>query len=146
MELLLNLFFPNLTAMKRLLLLPLLLSAWFAGGCGNTDPVEAPTHLSRVPRPYGLTAIKDTTATGKARIKITWQVSSAANIKSYDVFKGTGKPVIFRPAPPAVSTAAFTDSMDFAADTITVYYYVLPTGLDRFIGQASDTLLVKVKK
>ncbi len=122
--------------------------------CNSPEDIVEPTHLTRVPVPTGLQAIKDTTVTGKAKISLTWTVSSMENIKTFEVQRAvsttdkTGKDVKtkYYPMQPPVTVAAIVDSFSFTTDTVYAYYSVIPTGKDRFIGKGSDTLKVIITK
>jgi hypothetical protein len=116
-------------------------------GCDKPQDILTPTHFSRVPQGYDLSATVDTTVTGKYRISLKWKADDMTNLRTFEVYRAFGAPLTFSVLQPAVTTTAYVDS--FAAsitDTLNLYYHVIGTGIDRFVGQSSDNLLVTIKK
>lgn len=116
-------------------------------GCNGPQDVGSPTHFTRVPRAYGFNVTSDTTVTGKYRISLKWQTDPSENLRSFEVFRAYTAPVKFSVLQPAVTAPAFVDS--FAAeipDSLQIFYYVIATGKDRFVGQSSDIYSVTIKK
>lgn len=133
--------------MNKVYLLLLIFSILYLN-CNSPEPIVEPSHTTRVPVPVNLQATKDTTVTGKAKITLTWSVPSMENIRTFEVQKAvsiidkTGKATKFNPIQPPVTTTSIVDSFTITSDTTYIYYSVVPTGKDRFIGKASDTLQV----
>lgn len=127
--------------------LPLLLLVLLYG-CDSPEPIIEPTHFSRVPRPVGLSAVADTTETGKIKVTLTWSVNSTQNLRNFEVYRTTVTQTSrYFPLIPTTTTTTFVDSFQVTfTDTFRVYYYVTPTGEDRFIGRNSDTLYVPITK
>ncbi|NUN07687.1 MAG: hypothetical protein HUU54_00750 [Ignavibacteriaceae bacterium] len=122
--------------------------SFFYLNCNPPEAIVEPSHSTRVPVAVNLQATKDTTDTGKARISLTWTVSDMTNIRTFEVqravsvFDKTGKVTKYNPMQPPVTTTSIVDSFTITSDTTYAYYSVVPTGKDRFIGKASDTLQV----
>lgn len=127
--------------------LPLLLIL-LLNGCDSPEPLVEPTHFSRVPTPVGLSAVSDTTVTGKIKVTLNWSVNSTQNLRNFEVYRTTvTKTSRYFPLIPTTTTTTFVDSFSVTfTDTFHVYYYVTPTGEDRFIGKNSDTLYVPITK
>ena len=120
-------------------------------GCGDPEPLIAPTHFNRVPRPLNITAISDTTVTGKFKITLNWSVESEENLKDFSILRAfqikKTTAVKFNATTLNYTQTTYVDSsiINFS-DTLWVYYYVQPRGKDSFIGQNSDTLKITLIK
>lgn len=145
----LNIIFHKFdTEMKTHLLHKLFFIFFLVGliGCENPQDIPSPTHYERVPQAKNLTAVVgDTTATGKYSISLNWMVSSMDNIKEFEVQK-KGSPAFFvRRA--LTTTTAYLDTFSISfTDSMSIYYFIISTGKDRFVGLNSDTIEVKLKK
>ncbi len=116
--------------------------------CSSPEDIIEPTHFTRVPVPVNLSAVADTTVTGKVRVTLTWSTASINNLKSYEVYRASlTKTSRYFPLVPIVTTTTFVDSFAVTfTDTFKVFYYITPTGEDRFVGKNSDTLYVPITK
>ncbi|QOJ29006.1 MAG: hypothetical protein HRU80_08985 [Ignavibacteriales bacterium] len=132
---------------KFIVFLPLFL-VLLVSGCDAPEAVVEPTHFTRVPVPINLAAITDTTETGKIKVTLTWGVPSTQNLRNFEVYRTTlAKTNRYFPLIPTTTTTTFVDSFSVTfTDTFKVYYYITPTGEDRFIGRNSDTLYVPITK
>ena len=122
------------------ILITLILISIINNGCSDPVDIISPTHYARVPRPVNLTAVADTTVTGKDLVTLNWGVNSTDNIRNYEVYRAANRKQGFASL---IVTAemAFADSLFGASDTL-AYYYISPNGIDRFVGQNSDTIQV----
>ena len=118
------------------------------GSCSSPEEIIQPTHFTRVPVPVNLSAVADTTVTGKIRVRLSWSVPSTTNLKNFEIFRASlTKQSRYFPLIPTVTTTTFVDSFAVTfTDTFKVFYYITPTGEDRFVGQNSDTLYVPITK
>ena len=55
--------------------------------CSDPEPLISPTHFNRVPRPVNITALSDTTVTGKFKITLNWSVNSEENLKDFSILR-----------------------------------------------------------
>jgi hypothetical protein len=134
--------------MKKIKALLLLILLLVLNGCDSPEPIVEPTHFTRVPTPVGLSAVSDTTETGKIKVTLNWSVTSTQNLRNFEVYRTTvTKTGRYFPLIPTTATTSFVDSFSVSfTDTFNVYYYITPTGEDRFIGRNSDTLYVPITK
>jgi hypothetical protein len=123
--------------------------------CDAPRDLIIPTHLTRVPKPYNLKASVDSTKSGKPLVTIKWECDSNGNVRNYEIsrayLKGPYDTSQFYPIPPAVTVKTFADSTitAFTSDSMSYYYRVTVSGLDKFTGPASDfvpVILYKKKK
>ncbi len=119
-------------------------------GCKSPNDIVSPMHYDRVPRPtWNTNFTADTSATGKLRIYLSWNVSSLKNIKNFDLYRTTDSTASLSKYSQVGSstTTSIIDSFSVSLkDTMNFYYYLIPNGNDRFIGQYSDVLKVIVIK
>jgi len=119
--------------------------------CSDPEPLISPTHFNRVPRPVNITALSDTTVTGKFKITLNWSVNSEENLKDFSILRAfqikKTNQVTFNATTLNYTKTTYADSaiINFS-DTLWVYYYVQPRGKDSFIGQNSDTLKITLIK
>jgi len=121
---------------------------FLAASCGSPEEIIQPTHFTRVPTPTGLSAVTDTTVTGKIKVTINWSVPSTQNLRNFEVYRASlTQSSRYFPLIPIVTTTTFVDSFSVTfTDTFKVFYYITPTGEDRFVGKNSDTLYVPITK
>lgn len=133
---------------KLLTFFGFLLLAFLTPSCGSPEEIIEPTHFTRVPTPTGLSAVSDTTVTGKVKVTLNWSVPSTNNLRNFEVYRASlTKNSRYFPLIPIVSTTTFVDSFSVSfTDTFKVFYYITPTGEDRFVGKNSDTLYVPITK
>ncbi|MHC1736773.1 MAG: hypothetical protein AB9882_02035 [Ignavibacteriaceae bacterium] len=116
-------------------------------GCEGPADIPSPSHFNRTPKPYNLIADSakyDTTA-GKARVYLRWEISSMANINYFEVQRKGLYPVFARAG--VSEKTSYVDSFAVAiTDTLKLSYYLIPNGIDRFVGESSDILSVNVVK
>ena len=116
-------------------------------GCEGPSDIPEPTHFDRTPKPYNLVADSaryDTTA-GKARVYLSWEISSMSNINYFEVQRKGLFPVFSRAG--ISEKTSYVDSFAVAVtDTLRLSYYLIPNGKDRFVGESSDILSVNVVK
>lgn len=129
----------------------LLFSAILLVGCGDPEPIIAPTHFTRVPRPVGLTAVSDTTVTGKNKITLNWSVPTEENLKDFSVSRAfqidpTAK-ITFSTIALNYTKKNYVDSalINFSSSLI-IYYFIQPRGNDTFVGENSDTVKITLTK
>ena len=128
------------------LVIILVMSAVLVYSCGKADDIITPTHYSRVPRPINLTASFDTTSTGKYRVRINWVVESTDNLKDYEIYRGVNNGSLFFLFG-GINSTNYTDStLSTSTDSLKLAYFVNGRGIDRFVGQSSDTIKIIVTK
>lgn len=130
---------------KKYIFAVLFLSTFFVTTCNSPESIPPASHFTRVPYAINLSAVSDTTATGKALISLSWGVSGTQNLRSFEVYRSVNNPTKFSGLLPTVTVTAFVDSFDRAGIN-KVYYYIVATGNDRFIGKNSDILEVPIIK
>lgn len=122
------------------------MSAVLVYSCGKADDIITPTHYSRVPRPINLTASFDTTSTGKYRVSINWVVESIENLKDYEIYRGINNGSLFFLFGGIYSTSYTDSTLSTSTDSLKLAYFVNGRGIDRFVGQSSDTIKIIVTK
>ncbi|MBZ0198419.1 MAG: hypothetical protein K8H86_01010, partial [Ignavibacteriaceae bacterium] len=111
----------------------------------------APTHFTRVPRPVNLTAASDTTVTGKRQIELQWSVNSEENLKDFSVSRAfqinPASKITFSTVVLNYTKTTYVDSaiINFS-DSLMVFYYIQPRGIDTFAGENSDTVKITLIK
>lgn len=128
------------------LVIILVMSAVLVYSCGKADDIITPTHYSRVPRPINLTASFDTTSTGKYRVSINWVVESIENLKDYEIYRGINNGSLFFLFGGIYSTSYTDSTLSTSTDSLKLAYFVNGRGIDRFVGQSSDTIKIIVTK
>ncbi len=129
----------------------LLFSAILLVGCGDPEPLIAPTHFTRVPRPVDLAAISDTTVTGKHKITLNWSVPTEENLKDFSVSRAfqidPSVKITFSTIALNYTKTTYVDSalINFS-DSLMIYYYIQPRGNDTFVGENSDTVKITLIK
>lgn len=113
--------------------------------CGDAEDVVSPTHYSRVPRPVNLSASFDTTSTGKYRVIINWAVESTNNLKDFEIYRSIDNSNFFFLFGGMTSTS-YIDSTLANTKDYSLAYFVNGRGIDRFVGQSSDTVKIIVTK
>lgn len=126
----------------------ILFSVCLLAGCDSPTKLIVPTYQTRVPRPFGLTAVQDTIANGKARVTVSWSVASTSNLKDFELYRSVAgdyfsmiqADYFFTFGDTTIAWANPADSLQL------VQFAVVPIGLDRYRGQSSDTLSMYMKK
>ncbi len=112
--------------------------------CTEPEEIISPTHYSRVPRPQNLSATVDTTDSGTKRVSISWTVPTTENLRNFELYRAKNINISFA-SRVITEELSFVDTNFVAADSV-AFYFVLPNGVDRFVGQASDTLRVSLNQ
>lgn len=113
--------------------------------CGEPEELVNPTHYARVPRAVNLSASYDTTATGKYRIMLSWGVTGTENLKDFEIHRSVNNANFFFLTGGIVSTN-YIDSSLSNTRNYTLAYFINGRGIDRFVGQSSDTIRITVTK
>lgn len=133
--------------MKKLYILLSFASIIFlAESCGNAEEIITPSHYSRVPRPVNLSANYDTTSSGKYRIFLSWNVESTNNLKDFEIYRSVNSNNFFFLVGGIISTSYIDSTLSNSTDSLKVAYYVNGRGIDRFVGQSSDTISIIITK
>lgn len=127
------------------LIIFLLTSAVLIYSCGKADDIITPTHYSRVSKPINLTASYDTTSTGKYRVMINWGVENTNNLKDFEIYRSVNNSNFFFLFGGMMSTNYIDSSLVNTSD-YSLAYFVNGRGIDRFVGQSSDTIRISVTK
>lgn len=122
-----------------------LFTFFFFISCGEPEELISPTHYARVPRAVNLTASYDTTATGKYRIILTWNVTITENLKDFEIYRSVNNANFFFLTGGILSTNYIDSSLSNTSD-YTLAYFINGRGIDRFVGQSSDTIRITVTK
>ncbi|NWF87911.1 MAG: hypothetical protein HXY50_00450 [Ignavibacteriaceae bacterium] len=129
--------------MKNIILsISLLFSTLLILSCGEAEDIITPTHYSRVPRPTNLSISFDTTSTGKYRVQINWQVNSTENLKDFEIYRSVNNGGFFFLFGGITSTSYVDSTNSKATDSLKLAYFVNGRGIDRFVGQSSDTIRI----
>lgn len=120
----------------------------FFSACDSPRGVVAPYHLTRVPRPIGLTAVQDTTNNGKSRVTVSWSVTDSTNVKDFEIYRSIAGDYFQMIMAGRIVTYADTSiAWYFPEDSLQLLKYaVVPIGIDRYRGQSSDTIMMYMKK
>lgn len=131
-----------------LILLPVLFVYLFIYGCSGPDDVISPTHYTRVPKADNLSAAVDTTDSGNHRVTLNWSVNSTTNLRDFEVNRSYEKrDESFVGLSPKTTTTTYVDTTFRAFDdTLKVYYRIVASGFDRFVGEPTDILEVIIIK
>lgn len=113
--------------------------------CGEPEALINPTHYSRVPRAVNLTASYDTSETGKYRVMLNWNVTGTQNLKDFEIYRSINNANFFFLIG-GVLTTNYVDSSLSNTNDYTLAYFVNGRGIDRFVGQSSDTVKITVTK
>lgn len=134
--------------MKILLILTslALLIMLFFTSCNKAEDIISPTHYARVPRAVNLTISYDTTNTGKYRIILNWGVESTNNLKDFEIYRSTNQTNYFFLVGGVAATNYIDSSLSVTNDTLKLGYFVNGRGIDRFVGQSSDTAKITVTR
>ena len=121
------------------------LSLFIFVACEQATEIPVPNHYDRVPRPQNLSAVFDTTVTGKYRVTLQWSISSMENIRDFEIQRRYPVPVFSRMGITEKQTYVDSFAVTFN-DTLLLNYFVVPNGKDRFVGINSDTIRVILRK
>ena len=124
----------------------LIIISIFVSSCGKADDIIEPTHALRVPRASNLVTSFDTTSTGFYRVKISWIVASTNNLKDFEIYRKKNDEKFFFLSGGITSTNFVDSSLSNKTDSVKLFYYVNGRGIDRFIGQSSDTAFILLTK
>lgn len=116
-------------------------------GCESPIDIPSASHYNRTPKPFNLkadSAYYDTTA-GKARVFLSWEISSVENISYFEVQRKGLFPVFARAGISEKTTYVDSFAVSFT-DTLKLSYYLIPNGKDRFVGESSDIFSINVVK
>ena len=127
-------------------LIILLISAFLIDSCGEAEDIITPSHYARVPRPINLSISFDTTSTGKYQVAINWQVENTNNLKDFEIYRSVNSGNFFFLFGGIASTNYIDSSLSISSDSLNLAYFVNGRGLDRFVGQSSDTIKILVTK
>ena len=114
--------------------------------CGKAEDIITPTHYSRVPRAVNLSISYDTTSTGKYRVMINWTAETTNNLKDFEIYRSINKSNFFFLSGGITTTKYIDSSNAGTVDSLNLAYFVNGRGIDRFIGQSSDTIKILVTK
>ncbi len=133
---------------KFILILPFALIYLFIFGCSGPEDVISPTHYTRVPKAENLSAAVDTTDSGNHRVTLNWSVRSTTNLRDYEVNRSYEKrDETFVGLSPKTTNTTYVDTTIKAfEDTLIVYYRIVASGFDRFVGEPSEILEVTIIK
>ena len=114
--------------------------------CNNPEEIITPTHYSRVPRAVNLSVSYDTSAVGTYRVVLNWAVESTTNLKDFEIYRNLDQAGFFFLIGGITSTSYIDSSLSNSSDSLNISYFVNGRGLDRFVGQSSDTIKILVTK
>lgn len=117
----------------------------YLNSCGKAEDIISPSHYSRVPRPVNLSISYDTTTTGKYRVRINWAVESTTNLKDFEIYRSINNSNYFFLNGGIVINSYVDSSLSNTSDN-SLAYFVNGRGIDRFVGQSSDTIKILVTK
>src|SRR3972149_9366019 len=112
---------------------------------GVAVDIISPTHYSRVPRAVNLSISYDTTSTGKYLVMINWAVESTNNLKDFEIYRSVNNSNFFFLFG-GMTSANYVDSSLTNTSDYSLAYFVNGRGIDRFVGQSSDTIKISVTK
>ena len=123
----------------------------FSGGCTDPRDLVSPNHFTRVPGVMNLQGSVGYTSSGRRQVLLTWQYDTTnTNIRSWDVTRSVSDTAIVQFVPleivrRQISVSPFyIDStatlQSFSADSVDLYYRLIPNGGDNYIGPPSDIL------
>ncbi len=124
----------------------LLLLTSFYISCNKPEEIISPSHESRVPRPTSLSVSYDTSATGKYRVSINWGVNNTNNLKDFEIYRSVNNANFFFLSGGITGYHFVDSSYTTITDSIKLAYFVNGRGIDRFVGQSSDTIRILVTK
>lgn len=113
--------------------------------CSEPEVILNPTHYSRVPRAVNVTASYDTTETGKYRIMLSWSVTGTQNLKDFEIYRSVNNANFFF-LTGGILTTNYIDSSLLNTNDYVLAYFINGRGIDRFVGQSSDTVRITVTK
>ncbi|HAV22112.1 MAG TPA: hypothetical protein DCX46_01165 [Bacteroidetes bacterium] len=132
---------------------------FFVAGCSEPQDLVTATHVTRVPEVQNLQGSVGFTSSGKRLILVTWLYDPRnANIRSWDLTRSINDTSVASYVPLEIirkPTAGFPSYQDtsgslqnssFTADSLDVYYKIIPNGTDNFVGKPSDVLHVIIRK
>jgi hypothetical protein len=142
----------NKKILDNFLALTIVMCVYLLSACDEPRGLLEPAYLTRVPRPTNLAAVVDKTPTGKYRVTLSWQFQDNGNLNSFEanraVIRAMNDTSQYVPLQPTVRVSQYADSAlpSITGDSLVLLYKIIPNGKDRFVGQASDTAQVVVKK
>lgn len=119
---------------------------FFFISCNKAEDIINPTHYARVPRAVNLSVSYDTTNTSKYKITLNWGVESTYNLKDFEIYRSTNQINYFFLVGGITATNYVDSSLSITNDTLKLGYFVNGRGIDRFVGQSSDTIKITVTK
>jgi len=130
---------------NSIIIITMLMGSLYLFSCSKAEDIISPTHYTRVPRPVNLSISYDTTSTGNYRVNINWTVESTNNLKDFEIFRSTNDAAFFFLSG-GINSTNYIDTTLSNANDYTLSYFVNGRGIDRFVGQSSDTIKITVKK
>jgi len=130
---------------KTIIFIFMLSGSLYLISCGKAEDIISPTHYSRVPRPVNLSVNYDTTSTGMYRVNINWTVESTNNLKDFEIYRSINTGTFFFLSG-GINSTNFIDSTLSNTDDYSLAFFVNGRGIDRFVGQSSDTVKITVTK
>lgn len=124
----------------------LISSALIVISCGKAEDLVSPTHYTRVPRAVNLSISFDTTATGFYRVNLNWGVESTTNLKDFEIYRRINNEKFFFLIGGITNRNFIDSSLSNKTDSVKLAYFVNGRGIDRFVGQSSDTAFITVTK
>ena len=123
----------------------ILAAALHLNSCGKAEDIITPTHYSHVPRAVNLSISYDTTSTGKYRVMINWTAESTNNLKDFEIYRSVNSSNYFFLVG-GITNLNYVDSILANTSDYSLAYFVNGRGIDRFVGQSSDTIKISVTK
>lgn len=117
----------------------------YLNSCGKAEDILTPSHYLRVPRAVNLTISYDTSATGKYRVILGWGVESTNNLKDFEIYRSVNNSNYFF-LTGGITLTNFMDSSLSNTSDYSLGYFINGRGIDRFVGQSSDTIKITVTK
>ena len=122
-----------------------LAGSFYLNSCGKAEDIISPTHYSRVPRAVNLSISYDTTSTGQYRVMINWGVENMNNLKDFEIYRSVNSSNYFFLVG-GIANLNYVDSTLANTSDYSLAYFVNGRGIDRFVGQSSDTIKIVVTK
>jgi hypothetical protein len=123
----------------------ILAGSLYLNSCGKPEDIISPAHYSRVPRAVNLSVSYDTSATGKYRVNINWSVANTNNLKDFEIYRSINNAGYFFLVG-GITALNYIDSSLANTSDYSLAYFVDGRGIDRFVGQSSDTIKITVTK
>lgn len=132
---------------------------FFVEGCTEPQEIITPSHFTRVPDVLNLQGTMGVTPSGRRQIIVIWTYDTQnTNIRSWDLTRSINDTsaaayvpleIIRKPSfgfPSYIDTSGTLQNQAIQADSLDVYYKIIPNGNDNFVGKPSDVLHVIIHK